>query len=239
MQHNTSLCTIIKNSEDVVDTFFKWAVQNFSEINVVLDPNNDDATRIKCATWEDIYQNINLVEHEFDDFSSQWNRAIDMTTKKYCIYMGSDEILEEIPENGIENFMWRTNSDVGVLSRYNFQGDDEHFIHYPDSQFRIIKMESGIRMNGKLVDETLGIKAHHLMSHLPWHILHYGHIRPVNALRLKGKDRIRFKSDDSCDGEMLEKYGEEWFIERNKLWNDKKFQVPIYITEYSRKYWKC
>ena len=233
MQNNTSLCTIMKNCEDVLDTFFKWASQNFSEINIVVDPKNDDNT-LRRVLYRSDYFNVKV--HPFDDFSSQKQRACDMCTKPYAVLIDSDEILEEIPENGIENFMWRTNADVGVLPRYNFQGDDEHFLHYPDHQFRVIKVSSNVKMNGKPVDERLNTTKDHMLAILPWHILHYGHIREESALKLKGKDRIKFMNDDPCDGQPLLIHGEDWFIKRNELWNKEALSVPKNITEYSRKY---
>lgn len=248
MQNNVSLCSIVKNSMDVLPTFLNWAVDNFSEINIVCDTDNDDDTEkylnmvanggFSSREHHAIVYKVNVIFHKFDNFSNQWNRAIEMSTKKYCLYMGCDEILEDIPNDGIEKVMNRSGADVGIFPRYNFQGDDEHCIGYPDHQYRVIRMSSGIKMNGKVVDETLGFTERTKCIIIPWNILHYGHIRPIDALKLKGKDRIKFANDDACDGEMLKKYGENWFIERNKLWNDKRTQVPICITNYSRKYWR-
>lgn len=236
MQIDTSLCTIMKNCADVIPTFYSWAVENFDEINIVVDPNNDDDTYQYVMDINRINPFVHVLTHEFDDFSSQKQRAYDMCMKQYAILIDSDEIIEEMPENGIANFMKKVKADVGVLRRYNFQGDDEHFIHYPDSQFRVIKMNSGIRMNGKFVDETLATNSDHILSLLPWNILHYGHIRPTEALKLKGKDRIKFANCDDCDGSMLKTHGEGWFIKRNEIWNQYSLSVPKYIVDYSRKY---
>lgn len=241
MQNNVSLACIVKNSEDVLDTFFLWAMDNFKEINVVVDDKNDDNTMGVVKYWQDKSSCINVMVNPFDNFSAQWNRAIEMSTKPFCIYVGADEILEDLPPNAIEKFMNTTNSDCGAMMRYNLQRDDEHYNKrgYPDTQLRVIKMSSGIRMNGKVVDETLALKPIHKASILPWHIIHYGHIRPENALRLKGKDRVVFASDDNCDGEMLDKHGEDWFIVRNETWNQDEYltKLPDRIVKHSRRYW--
>ena len=242
MQSNVSLAVIIKNSEDCIDTFFSWAVDNFEEINVVLDTENDDNTAAKCLFWDDLHGSINLVRYPFDNFSAQWNRAIEMSTKPYCIYMGCDEILEEVHPEGIENFMKRTNADVGVLPRYNLQRDDEHYNAggYPDNQLRVIRMDSGIRMNGKVVDETLGTDRLTMLAVLPWNIIHYGQIRNDEALKQKGIDRLPFAEADGCDGSALLEHGDNWFIHRNVEWNkdENLFALPKHILKQSRKYWK-
>jgi len=241
MQNNVSLACIVKNSEDVLDTFFLWAMDNFKEINVVVDDKNDDNTVGVAKYWADKSSSINLMIHPFDNFSSQKQRAYNMSTKEYSILIDADEILEDIPPNGIENFMNATKSDYGLLHRYNLQRDDEHYNRqgYPDTQLRVIRMSSGIRMNGKLVDETLGVSQNHKGNILPWHIIHYGHVRSINALKLKGKDRLVFADHDSCDGEKLKEHGEDWFIERNVIWNRDEYlsSLPNHIVEQSKKYW--
>jgi len=241
MQDNISLAVIIKNSEDVIDMFFKWAKDNFSEINVVVDTKNDDMTLAKCLTWEENCNAINVVEYKFDNFSAQWNRAIEMSTKKFCIYMGADEIMEEMPHNGIENFMNASKVDVGVLDRYNLQRDEDHYNikGFPDRQFRIIRMSSGIKMDGKVVDETLGMTKETKIGILPWGIIHYGHIRPKSALLLKGKDRKVFAKDDNADGKGLGEHGDSWFIYRNLEWDKGPYlkEVPLTVMVQNRLYW--
>jgi hypothetical protein len=242
MQSDVSLSVIIKNSEDTIDTFFLWAVDNFDEINVVIDTMNSDSTRPKCFMWANRYTSINIIEREFDNFSMQKQRAIDMTTKPYCLLMDVDEILEELPSNAIAQIMERTGSDVGALSRFNLQRDDEHYNidSYPDSQYRVIRMGSGIRMNGKVVDETLGMNQETKIIGLPWNIIHYGQIRNLDALKLKGKDRVVFANEDDCDGKGLKEYGDDWFIERNKEWDKACHlnKLSRQTLNQSRKYWK-
>jgi len=227
----------MKNCEDVVETFFNWGTANFTEINVVLDIDHSDSTVLKCYAFKECFPNIiNLYKREFDNFSKQKQNAYDMCTKPFAVLIDADEIIEEMPDNGIADFMNVSKADVGYFARYNLQGDDEHCYGYPDHQYRVVRKSSGIKMNGLPVDERLAIENCRVVQ-MPWDIIHYGHIRPVEALKLKGKDRMAFADCDPCDGEMLKKHGEDWFIERNKLWNEKRSVVPIWVTNYSRKYW--
>jgi len=216
-------------------------MDNFKEINVVVDMDNDDNTMDKVLSYAKLSDAVNVVIHKFDNFSAQWNRAIEMTTKDFCIYMGADEIMEEIPDNGIERFMNATKADVGVLDRYNLQRDDEHYNvkGFPDRQFRVIRMSSGIKMDGKVVDESLGMTRETKINILPWACIHYGHIRNVEALKLKGKDRNPFANDDNADGKGLSEHGEDWFIVRNTEWDKANYikELPIKTLAQSRRYW--
>lgn len=241
MQNNVSLAVIVKNSEDVWHPFMKWALDNFPEINIVVDSDNDDGTMDAVSHYGDRV-GVNVVVHKFDNFSAQWNRAIEMTTKKFCIYMGADEIMEEMPPDGIEKFMDRSKAHVGVIDRYNLQRDDEHYnmTTFPDRQLRVIRMSTGIKMDGKVVDETLGVDRYTPMEVLPWACIHWGHIRTKDALLLKGKDRLPFAKADEADGGGLEVHGENWFLYRNEEWDKETYlkALPPHTLKQNRKYWK-
>ena len=242
MQYNVSLAVIVKNSDDVLGTFFEWAIDNFPEVNMVVDTKNDDMTESVVATYKQKYPDqINLKFCQFDNFSAQKQRAINMCTKPFCLLMDADEIMVEIPDNGIEKFMNATQADVGVLDRYNLQKDDEHYNAkgFPDRQFRVIRMSSGIKMDGKVVDETLGMTKETNISILPWACIHYGHIRNTKSLLLKGQDRKPFAADDGADGKGLNEHGENWFIFRNIEWNKGSWlkEVPLNVLIQNRRYW--
>jgi len=242
MQNNVSLCTIVKNSSDVINNFYDWAVDNFEEINIVVDSENDDETLPYVMSLGAINPRVHVLVNKFDNFSSQWDRSIEMSTKDFCIYMNCDEIIEELPPNGIEKYMNRTKAHVGVLNRFNLQRDQEHYngIAFPDRQFRVIRMSTGIKMDGKVVDESLGIDRFTPVELLPWALIHWGHIRNPNALLLKGRDRKKFAEYDDADGRGLMAHGENWFLHRNIEWNRDEFlkDTPNNILNQSRKYWK-
>jgi hypothetical protein len=229
----------MKNCSDVQFTFYNWAVDNFDEINIVVDPNNGDDTYHNVMGLMESNDKVRVLVHEFDDFSSQKQRAYDMCTKPYALLMDSDEILVDIPDDAIAKFMDRAGADVGAFSRINFQIDDEH-MKYGDNdyQYRLVKRGSDVKMNGAPVDERLRIGMNNKPILLPWEILHYGHIRPVRHLLLKGEDRLRFAKDDACDGPMLEKHGESWFVDRNVEWDALALPAPIHATTQSKKYWR-
>ena len=156
--------------------------------------------------------------------------------------MGSDEIIEEMPNDCIVKMMCASGSKVGILERFNLQGSHNKYnkIGYPDYQYRVIDMTSGIKMNGKLVDETLSVKREDKCVLLPWSIIHFGHIRSESYLRTKGRDRIKFADSDNCDGKSLKEYGENWFVVRNKLWEsnpDNLEDVPPRVLEQIEKYY--
>lgn len=213
---------IAGNTVDTLPIFFTWAVENFPEVNVVVQPDNFDNTLEVCQDYAKRFPSIiNLQVHEFDNFSAQFQRSIDMCTCDWTIQMGADEILADFPYSQIPVMMDRMKKDVGTLPRFNLQRDLHHFnAHgFPDYQHRVIRMATGIGMNGAEVDETLNAAPEQrtFLEALP--IIHFGHIRPTDALMQKGKDRLKFADQDACDGPPLKEHGEAWFIKRNVQWD--------------------
>lgn len=235
---NIGISIIAGNTADTLDLFFSWATKHFDEINVVCQLKNYDSTSEICRCWSDHFKSINLIFHEFDDFSSQFNRAIQMCTKDWCILLGADEILVDFPYDHIPTLMDRMKKDVGILPRFNLQRDYKHYNRegYPDFQKRLIRMESGIGMNGAIVDETLNADSSQCTILEPLQIIHFGHIRPINALIQKGKDRIRFADADNCDGPKLKEHGIEWFIKRNEKWDREAQSMMTQHVQWIKKY---
>lgn len=230
---------IAGNTADTLDIFFNWAIDNFDEVNVVAQTENYDNTAVICTFYAEKFPNIiNLKFHPFDNFSSQFQRAIDMCTKDWVIQLGADEILADFPYNRIPQMMDRMKKDVGILPRFNLQRDMYHYNAkgFPDYQKRLIRMDSGIGMNGAEVDETLNAAAWQctLLEALP--IIHFGHIRPKRALIQKGLDRIKFADKDPCDGAQLKKYGKKWFIKRNKQWDREAQPLMSQHVKWIEKY---
>lgn len=238
---NIGLSITAGNTADTLPVFFKWAIEHFTEINVVVQPNNFDDTLDIIKEWERKHSDvINVKINEFDNFSNQAQRAIDMCSKDWCIILDSDEILGDFPYNEIPTFMSRVNKRVGILPRYNLQKDINHYhtIGYPDYQACIIKMNEGIKFNGKVVDESLEFKQSDSIVIDAVPIIHFGHIRPSHSLLQKGKDRIKFANEDPCDGPSLKKYGIEWFSFRNNLFNKELSKMPRHHILWIRKYVK-
>lgn len=236
MQNNVSLCAIVKNSADTIDMFVRWGLDNFPEINLVVDTENDDETAELCCSWEDGYNNIHVNFHKFDNFSNQKQRSIDMATKDYVLIIDSDEIMEDLPDNFIENSISRSGYDILAFPRYNLQKDYKHFYTrgYPDFQYRATK-KCFAKMNGKPVDETLELSDRRFGNY-PFHIIHFGHIRSEEHLLLKGKDRFPFAKDDGCDGSSLIKHGEDWFRYRNLEFNNYLADLPQSIINQIERY---
>lgn len=219
---SVGISMIAGNTADTLDVFFQWATANFTEVNVVVQPDNYDNTRELVRHWKTAAGGvISVQEHPFDNFSAQFQRAIDMCSKPWCIQLGADEILAEFPYDHLPKLMDRMQKKVAILPRFNLQRDWKHYNRagYPDYQKRIIKMGYGIGMNGAEVDETLNVdpKDCTVLEALP--IIHFGHIRQREALIQKGKDRIKFADVDPCGGPNLKEHGIEWFVKRNHEWD--------------------
>lgn len=230
---------IAGNTADTLDVFFTWAVDNFDEVNVVVQPENYDNTIGLCVFYADQYPGIiNLKVHPFDNFSAQFQRAIDMCTKEWVFQLGADEILADFPYERIPTMMDRMKKDVGVLPRFNLQRDYKHFNKdgYPDYQQRLIRMGTGIGMDGSVVDEHLNAAPSQMgiLEALP--MIHFGHIRPPAALQQKGVDRIKFAEDDACDGPKLKEFGENWFIKRNEEWDRQAQPMMSQHVKWIEKY---
>jgi glycosyltransferase involved in cell wall biosynthesis len=239
-----SLCVIIKNSSDTLDIFFNWALDYFEEICVVVDPQNYDTTLQDCYRWSlvpqfttDIKNRIIIVEHPFDNFSNQWNRSFKLASKEWIFYIGSDEILSPCNYDSLIPALQRLKKKVGTFPRYNLQTSRHQALEigYPDYQFRLFNKNDEIQMDGKAVDESINCKDSYMI--FPQHIIHLGHIRPHQALLQKGIDRIKFKDTDACDGSGLTKFGEKWFLERNKEFEKFVFSIQDQeVLEHIDKY---
>ena len=239
MQSNVSLCVIVKNSEDTIDMFMNWALDNFEEVNLVVDPENDDSSLEICCAWEDGYDQVNLLVHPFDNFSNQRDRSFEMATKDYVMFIDTDEIMEPMPPNILEKTFKAMKRDILAFPRLNLQRDHKHYhiSSYPDYQLRLVERYNA-KMDGKPVDETLDTngKLIDVFANGNLRIIHFGHIRPKKWLKLKGKDRLPFAKDDGCDGSMLIKHGEDWFLNRNEDFDKNICPLSGDIIKHIEKY---
>lgn len=232
---NISVCMIAKNCADIIGTSLRWACDNFDEVNVVVDPNNDDSTASFIAS-ELFNPKIRVKFCEFDNFSAQKQRALDMATKPWILLLDSDEIFEDgVPWKHICKMLDKNFMQAASFYRFNLQRDVDHFKLPIEYVRRLVKKEHA-KMDGKSVDETLECP-NEFTTHLAYGIIHFGHIRSNDALMLKGKDRIKFIDSDPCDGPGMKKHGDKWFIERNDLWNENVAVVPENVKRTIRKYY--
>jgi len=232
---NVSVCIIAKNCEDIIPVTLRWAIENFDEVCVVCDPNNDDKTAELLKAYQ--YFLIKLEYHKFDNFSNQKNRAFDMATTPWVLSVDSDEIFEEnIPWDKLVSGMERSGSESASFNLYNLQRDLDHFKGPIEPKIRLMKKEIA-SMDGKPVDEGLDFAGRKIVA-FPYAHIHFGHVRSSEALKLKGKDRIQFKDDDPCDGPGLNQHGEDWFIERNKNWDENVIMCPTFVKKTIKRYWK-
>ena len=54
MNPGVAISMIAGNTDDTLDVFFHWAIENFDEVNVVCQPDNYDATLETCKHWAEI-----------------------------------------------------------------------------------------------------------------------------------------------------------------------------------------
>lgn len=224
---------ILKNCADIVEVVFDWLVKNFNEICIVVDPNNYDNTLQLTQEFYNCYgDKVNIQIRPFDDFSTQINHCFDMATKEWIYIASGDEIVEEVPWDKVIDVMNKVRGEIAFFPRINLQKDIYHMrpIGYPDNQFRLFKNNVGIKMNGKVVDETLDISNRRIVS-MMFNIIHFGHLRSKEALLQKGKDRVKFVTQDGCDGIGLQAYGEDWFNKRNEEWDQEIKRVPRIISD--------
>jgi len=233
-----SVSMIAGNTADTLDVFFTWATEHFDEINVVVQPDNYDNTLELCQSYDERFESIKLMVSEFDNFSAQFQRSIDMSTKDWTIQLGADEILAEFPYERLPQMLTRMKKKVAILPRFNLQRDYKHYNEegYPDFQWRVMNRAAGIGMNGKTVDESLNADPKDCMVLEACPIIHFGHIRPHEALIQKGKDRIKFADDDACDGPPLKEHGIEWFDKRNESWDRVAKTLPHEYVRHIEKY---
>lgn len=222
--NNLSLCMIAGNTADTLETFFRWATDHFTEINVVCQTENVDDTREICEQWG-MHEHVRVLYHEFDDFSKQKQRSLDMATRDYIVQLDADEILSWFPYEQIPRILDRAGKSVGAPLLINLQRDHKHFNprHHPYYQPRVLRR--GIKMNGATIDERLDMDPGDVVPIMGLSILHFGHIRPEEALLQKGEDRYRFADDDPADGPQLKTVGKSWFRDRNRGWD--QIAVPL------------
>ncbi|MBU1082718.1 MAG: glycosyltransferase [Spirochaetes bacterium] len=230
-----SVCTIAKNCADILPTYIAWALDNFEEINIIVDPESTDETSNMMKVYELNNPELNILGYVFDNFSLQKSRAINMATRPWVLLVDTDEIYEEgIPWDAIVNGMERHGHNAAAFSLYNLQEDIHHYRPPIEPKLRLMKRNIA-RMDGKSVDEGLDFSQVKVAMFDFAHI-HFGHIRPEDALKLKGKDRVRFKDEDPCDGPGMKQYGDEWFIKRNEEFNQRITWVPRQVSRTIERY---
>lgn len=195
LSKNVSVCMIAKNCADIVDTSLRWAVDNFEEINVVVDTHNSDTTKSIIHFMADAWESIKVQYHKFDDFSSQKNRAFDMATTPWVLSVDSDEIYESgIEWDKLVGVLDRIGSEAASFRLYNLQLDLSHYKLPILPKVRLMRRDVA-KMDGCLVDEGLDF-ANKKLTHFPYAHIHFGHVRSVKALKQKGFDRLRYKDTD-------------------------------------------
>lgn len=220
-----SVCIIAKNCADTLPVTLTWALDNFEEINLVVDPNNEDSTRSVVRSFDMSNGEIHVKLQEFDNFSAQKNRAFAMATRPWVLSVDSDELYEiGTPWDKLTKIMERTKNDAASFNLYNLQADVRHFLPPILPKVRLMRSDIAM-MDGKLVDEGLNFRDAKIV-HFDYAHIHLGHIRPREALKLKGQDRIKFKDQDPCDGPGMIQHGVDWFINRNESWNQRAIRVP-------------
>lgn len=235
MNKLVNACMIVKNSGDTVKMTLEFLKNNFEHIFIVYSESEDNTEEI---LQEYIFEeNFHMYKREFDDFSSQWNYILNISSeynKNWNLKIDADEIYENANFDRLVELAKKVNIYGFYFKRYNLQNDFNHYLlkGYPDWQIRLVP--DYCRMNGALVDENFSVNG----KILPWDknsIIHFGHVRNEKALELKNIDRKKLAEFDNCDGKQLKEYS-NWFITRNKLWKNDVAILPDNIQKVVNEY---
>jgi glycosyltransferase involved in cell wall biosynthesis len=222
---------IAKNCADILPVSLAWATANFNEVNLIVDTDNDDDTLIEAHKFDRTV----LVEHNtFKNFSQQKNLAMSLASTPWVLSVDSDEIFEELEWDSLVDVMTRGGYDAASFALHNLQRDLYHYLPPVIPKVRLIRRDIA-KMDGKPADEGLAFNNKRVMN-FPYAMIHFGHVRNEKALKLKGKDRIKFINEDPCDGPGMKKHGEDWFIKRNEEWDKRVEKLPKHLLDLVAKY---
>ena len=228
-----TVCMIVKNSGDIVKNTLEFLADNFEKVKIVYDYSIDNTVEI-LMEYKDKFQ---LIQRDFDHFGNQWNFCLSNTDTEWNLKIDADEIYNNPTDfDKLCILGEKTNIEGFYFKRYNLQKDIEHYKKegFPDPQVRLIR--KNIRTSGDPANDAF-VTSGKLMHYDKISIIHYAHIRNAEAQKQKGKDRLPVADYDPLDGPRL-KENINWFLDRNKLWDNNIEKNPIEIQEIINKYKK-
>lgn len=195
-----SCFTITQNAADCAGFTIREMCMRFQEVNVVVAPSEDATEAIVYGLEAEFPGTLNVQLHDFDTHSAQYQRALDMCTRDWCLQLSSDEFL--LPGTDWEKLM-NVESDfrdgyrfsryfcVYGLGYYNssvYPDIGLRFVRNGKAEITAAEIHEALRLTGPCQRDRIG--------NIAEHIIDIGDIRTSWHLGIKSVSRHRWYSGD-------------------------------------------
>ena len=218
-----TVCTIACNAEDTISRFFNWVYPRFENIVIVTSDSEDNTVEIAQNFASARPERFTHIHKEMSSFAAHKQLSLDAAPTEWKLIVDADEIFEEEDWDKAIKVM-PSNINMLAFPRYNLQKDEEHYHKesYPDYQTRLVnskvKFDKSKPVHEVLIGEGRG-------SNNRPHIIHWGHLRTEQDLKMKSMMRTKYAIWDRADGAQLLK-SDNWFAERNEQWDEQIEKLP-------------
>jgi len=163
-----SVVIITFNEEKNIERCLK-SVMNIADEIIVLDSFSTDKTEEICQKY-----NVKFFQHEFDDYTSQKNRAVSFAENDYVLSLDADEVLSEKLKNSIFKIKENPIFDAYDFNRLNIYCGKpiKHTSWYPDRKIRIWNRKKG-KWVGNKIHEIVKLEKDAKIDTLNGDLLHY------------------------------------------------------------------
>ncbi len=165
-----SAVIITYNEEKNIERCLQSLIEVADEI-IVLDSFSTDKTEQICKRYP-----VNFVQHKFDGYIEQKNRALSLTTNNYVLSLDADECLSERLKASILAEKRNLNHDAYSFNRLNYycQKPIKHGAWYPDKKIRLWNKTKG-SWGGTNPHDTVILKNNTRKKHLKGDLHHFSH----------------------------------------------------------------
>ncbi len=163
-----SVVIITFNEEKNIERCLK-SVMNIADEIIVLDSFSTDKTEEICQKY-----NVKFFQHEFDDYTSQKNRAVSFAENDYVLSLDADEVLSKKLKNSIFKIKENPIFDAYDFNRLNIYCGKpiKHTSWYPDRKIRIWNRKKG-KWVGNKIHEIVKLEKDAKIDTLNGDLLHY------------------------------------------------------------------
>lgn len=190
-----SVVIITYNEQENIERCLLSVIDVADEI-IVLDSFSTDKTAEICGNYH-----VNFVQHKFEGYSEQKNKAISMATYDYILSLDADEFLSENLKQAILKEKQNFEYDGYFFERLNYFCEKaiRHGDWYPDKKIRLWNKHKG-RWDGKKIHETVSMDSRSAIGTLSGNLEHYSfhsvsqHITQINKFsELKAQNDFETK----------------------------------------------
>ncbi|MGE7545357.1 glycosyltransferase family 2 protein [Sporosarcina newyorkensis] len=190
-----SLCMIVKDEEERIETCLKSASSIADEV-IIVDTGSTDQTIKLCQQFE----NVKILHYDWDQhFANARNFGIDHARGEWILWLDADEELD-VPswETVKEQLAQQEEATVIQLPVFNYVGErlpiqpEQVFIYY---QPRLFRNSKGYQFL-KRIHETLKLPTDANITYLPSKIHHYGYITEIEKKKKKETRNIELLQID-------------------------------------------